>query len=141
MKIFISNTNEIWMISIFFNGRIKTNYFWPFFQIFWTPFWPTSHVFQRMTLWWLIGLYKTSKSILMTHRSGSTCKPWKIEKTSKTSKSVNQLNSNTFEKIFLRKKNFKKFLIFTIFSKKIDFTKAMLVWVFLECFSWLKDDF
>ena len=90
--------------QFFFNGRIKTNYFWPFFQFFWTPFWPTSHVFRRMTLWGLIGLYKTSKLILMTHRSGSTCWPWKIEKTSKTSKSVNQLNSNTFEKKFLRKK-------------------------------------
>ena len=126
MKIFISNTNEIWMISIFFNGRIKTNYFWPFCQFFWTPFWPTSHVFRRMTLWGLIGLYKMSKFILMTHKSGSTCWPWKIEKTSKTSKSVNQLNSNTFEKKFLRKKmsDFHNF-----FKKKLILPK---LWRF-EC--------
>ena len=106
------------MISIFCNGKIKTKCFSPFFVFFWTSFWPTSHVFRRMTLRVLIGFYKTMKVVFMTHRPGSTCWPWKIEKTSKTSKSVNQLNSNTFEKIFLRKKNFKKFLIFTIFSKK-----------------------
>ena len=58
--------------------------------------------------------------------SSSTCWSWKLQKTSKTSKSVNQLNSNTFEKDFLRKKisDFHNF-----FKKKLILPK---LWRF-EC--------
>ena len=112
------------MISIFCTGKNKTKFFSPFFVFFWSSFWPTSHVFRRMTLRVLIGFYKTIKVVFMTHRSGSICWPWKIEKTSKTSESVNQLNLITFEKNFLRKKTLKNFRFSQFFQKKRGFYQS-----------------